>query len=213
MVSESKPPGEKIPTDVNLQQLGIRLRAARRRTGMSVAAAAAAAGLSTGFISLLENGKTDATVGRLTRLLIVYGLSIADAFGLAAPESSESGSVLPMASEYLSPKERLKYRFYDSDHSDVIPVHVFIEPGGGWLDVSAHKGEETIFVLHGTVELQAGDETVQLVPGDRYTIPMFVPHSYRALSDERSELFVLLRDPEVLARTAQMHGTRSEILE
>lgn len=187
---------------VDLRLMGARLRAGRRRSGLTVAAAAKASGLSTGFISLMENGKTDATVGRLTQLLQAYEMSISDVVGRDQELAAEPArpEVQPAIAEYVSPQEKLIYRFFDPDGSDLMPVHVLIGPGGGWLDVSVHQGEETIYLLHGRVELHAGDDVVELGAGDRYRVPALAPHSYRAIGEEPVELFAIVRDPLVLDR-------------
>lgn len=187
-------------TAANLRIVGERLRAGRLRSGLTVAGAARASGLSTGFISLLENGKTDATVGRLNRLVEAFGMSIADAVGPthAEPSHQPNGQVLQGLASYVSSEERLVYSFFDPADSGLLPVHVLIEPSGGWLNISVHQGEETIFGLRGRVEVQDGDAVVEVGPGDRYRIPPLAPHTLRAVGEEAVELFVLVRDPYTL---------------
>lgn len=199
--STSKHEGKDEDLGIDLKQLGARFRAARKRSGMKLAEVAQATGLSTGFISLLENGKTNPTVGRMTLVLRVYGMSLTDAFGGNGGEhpAGSTSEVLPLLSEYVSARERLTYRFFNPDGEETVPVHVLIEPGGGWFDESQHDGAETIFVLHGTVELHAGDVLVTLRAGERYRVPALVPHRYRALGAETVELFVLLQDPKILS--------------
>ena len=54
------------------------MRAARLARGFSLGQVAAATDISRSFLSLVENGKSDITIGRLTRLIDHYGISVAD---------------------------------------------------------------------------------------------------------------------------------------
>ena len=54
--------------------LGSALRAARRRKSLSLSDVAAATGISPSFLSLVENGKSDITIGRLVRLVTFFAI-------------------------------------------------------------------------------------------------------------------------------------------
>ena len=58
--------------------LGEGLRRLRRGRGLSLADASRATGLSSSFLSIVEKGNSDIAIGRLMRLMRVYGASIGD---------------------------------------------------------------------------------------------------------------------------------------
>ena len=62
------------------RQLGKRLRELRRTGGYRLAQVAEATGISTSFISHIENGKSDITFMRLDRLIV--GAQVSEAPGL-----------------------------------------------------------------------------------------------------------------------------------
>src|SRR5688572_18730681 len=54
------------------------LRALRLSKGLSLKEVALATEISTSFLSLVENGKSDITIGRLVRLVNLYGVTLTD---------------------------------------------------------------------------------------------------------------------------------------
>ena len=58
--------------------LGTTLRTIRTARGFSLAQVAAATGISRSLLSLIETGRSDITVGRLTRLAALYEIRLAD---------------------------------------------------------------------------------------------------------------------------------------
>ena len=70
--------------------LGGRLRSLRHGRKLSLAEVGAATGMSSSFLSLVENGRNDLTVARLVRLVDYYGVSVTDL--LPDPVSSDRRS-------------------------------------------------------------------------------------------------------------------------
>src|SRR3954471_20515085 len=58
--------------------LGLRLRQLRLARSLSLAEVAQATNISASFLSLVENGRSDVSIGRLTRLVQFYGVSLSD---------------------------------------------------------------------------------------------------------------------------------------
>ena len=67
--------------------LGVRLRARRTERGRSLTETAASAGVSKGFLSQLERGRTRASVATLRRLAAVLEIALPDL--LAEPEAAD----------------------------------------------------------------------------------------------------------------------------
>jgi len=71
---------------VDIESLGLRIRFLRKAKGLTLARVASATGLSTGFLSQVENGQTNISLSALYRVaraldttapeLLAYGLSL-----------------------------------------------------------------------------------------------------------------------------------------
>lgn len=183
---------EQVQIQQRLERLGSRLRRGRIAAGLSVAAAAAAAGLSAGFISLIENGKTDASVGRLTKLLTTYRMHWSDVFDVNLPVQSSAHHALLYSSE----SEGVTYRMFPAP-TRMLPVHVEIASGGGWRDASQHPGDETIYVLRGSVELLCGEETFRLSAGQAHRVRSQQIHRLRNAGPDPVELFVMVTEEDL----------------
>src|SRR5215213_8063916 len=63
---------------VHETNLGATLREARKARGYSLADVAEATGVSRSLLSLIETGRSDITIGRLSRLAQLYDIRLAD---------------------------------------------------------------------------------------------------------------------------------------
>lgn len=80
-------------------QLGLRLRQARQRSGLSLRALARELGVSASFVSQLENGKSQPSVATLFSLAQLLGVSIDELFDHGAGRTDERAAevALPVA--------------------------------------------------------------------------------------------------------------------
>ena len=74
-LSERSPEATQPPHGAGL---GVALRAARNARGLSLAQVAEATGVSRSLLSLIETGRSDITIGRLSRLARLYDVRLAD---------------------------------------------------------------------------------------------------------------------------------------
>ena len=75
--------------------LGTTLRAIRTARGFSLAQVAKATGISRSLLSLIETGRSDITIGRLTRLARLYEIRLAD----LVPEPRHADPVIVRADD------------------------------------------------------------------------------------------------------------------
>jgi transcriptional regulator with XRE-family HTH domain len=152
-----------------LSNLGVVLRAERERRGYTLADVAEQTGLSRSFLSLVEGGKSDISLGRLHRILTFYDISFPHLFD----NSSRKNSVVRAG-------ERGRMRF-DAELCDVsmlmapgtvramFPMLIELEPGGGQRSPVQDKGEQFIHVVEGQLEVTLSAEEAEphiLQPGD-----------------------------------------------
>lgn len=137
----------------------------------------------------MENGKTDVTVGRLSRLLDAYGMQLRD-FIVGAdlprdlrPEQAET--------RYHSEQEGVDYQFFEP-HGSVVPVFVTIARGGGWTDPSIHSFDEYDHVIRGEIECVVGSRTITVSAGNSCHIPSGTPHRFRNIGESEADFFSVL---------------------
>jgi transcriptional regulator with XRE-family HTH domain len=148
--------------------LGERIRTLRRRRGLTVQALASSCGLSKGFISQVENGRTSPSLSTLTELAKVLGVS--PAFLVSEPCSGafvtrgNGEHELGVASELRTAKATL---LSDRPHRGLDLFMVELPPGstmdGAPLD---HPGEQAAHILSGRARVRYGDEDLDVQPGD-----------------------------------------------
>ncbi len=169
--------------------LGRRLRASRTERGLSLKEVAAETGLSASFISMVETGQSDITVGRLMRLVSFYRITLPELLG----ESSQSSSDIVRAGDgrhIHSPAEGVDYYVMAPDiRRQMSACHIIYEPGCGMIDYDQHPGEEWTYVLEGELELRReGAPTVVLGPGDTAYYSGTQPHAYRNVGEGRARM-------------------------
>jgi transcriptional regulator with XRE-family HTH domain len=164
--------------------LGAALRALRLERRASLVEVAAATDISKSFLSLVENGRSDITIGRLLRLVNYYGAGMADLF----PEEEQQDPIIVKRDaqrEVPSPAEGIHvYLLAPNSKRTMNPTLGVIEPGGASAEKASHAGEEFIHMLEGLLELSFGDaEPVVLEHGDSTYFKAERPHSYRNIGE------------------------------
>ena len=164
--------------------LGASLRSARRSRSLSLGAVATATGISTSFLSLVENGKSDITIGRLVRLVSFYGVPLADLLPAVPPAEPDiirksEQRTLPSATEGIA------FRLLAPDtRGSMMPMVVEFEPSAHLAEFGHHAGEEFVHVMQGRLELQlAGSAPRILKAGDSAYYSAERPHLFRNASD------------------------------
>lgn len=165
-------------------EVGRRLKELRRERDLTLVQVADATGLSASFLSMVEQGKSDISMGRLTRLAALFGASVADFSTTPArdPIATRRGRARSVVSrdeglrvELFTPVGELMMMSYKTE----------FEPGGGTMEFASHRGEEFFYVLEGEVTLELegiGAETYQA--GDSVYFHSEIPHRFRNNGDE-----------------------------
>lgn len=166
--------------------LGLKLRGLRQARGLSLNDLAQRTGISASFLSLVENGKNDITIGRLTRLVDFYGISIADL--IPAPEPEDPDVVGRDGARRLhSETEGIDvYLLTSNTNRAMMPMLVEIEPGAGLAEYSKHTGEEFVHVVDGRLLLDLqGSSPRALEAGESAYYPGERPHLFRNASEDQ----------------------------
>ncbi|MDA0704699.1 MAG: cupin domain-containing protein [Proteobacteria bacterium] len=183
--------------------LGADIRAMRKVRGLTLAALAAASGKSVGFLSQVERGRKNPSVGTLQAIAEALGVGIGWFFqqGEAADPAERAVVVrrrkrrrlsyttlgktdyLGMVDELLSPN-------LDGDMALVLTTY---RPGASSGDeLYVHGGEEAGLILSGTVDLLLGRRTHRLEAGDSFQFKSAVPHRYINRGDDEAQVLMVI---------------------
>jgi quercetin dioxygenase-like cupin family protein len=178
-----------LPETTALQSLGARLKAVRHARRLSLAEVSEATDVSASFLSLVENDKSDISIGRLVRLIEFYGISISDLLPGDGAGDSYPDVVRADARRRLdSQVEGTVIHMLSSRTRDrqMMPMIVEIQPGARLAEHGRHPGEEWVHVLEGRLRLELdGAEPRILHPGDSAYYPSERPHLFANDDAER----------------------------
>jgi transcriptional regulator with XRE-family HTH domain len=181
------------------ESLGARLRALRKSRRLSLGDVARGSGISPSFLSLVENGRSDITIGRLTRLVDFYGISIGDI--LPAPGSEDPDVVRRAEARRLHSGDEGIDVFLLASGTDrtMMPMLVEFEPGAELAEFGQHPGEEFVHVVEGELRLEVeGAEPRTLRAGDSAYYAGDRPHLFRNASADRPLKLVCIDTPPPL---------------
>lgn len=193
------------------REIGGRLRSARESLRLSTRDVAARAGVSAGFISQLENGKTGVSISVLKRIAVSLGVSVAE---ILAEEAVTSRSVLRAheRSEYVSEEGTTKYLLSRLPLSRLEVYEGVFEVDGstGELPYAHDDAQEIFYVLSGHVEITVGPETNVLGPRDSLEYRSSVPHRTKNVGATRAEVLWIaahVTPPARIDSPASVEGT------
>lgn len=180
-----------------LPGLGPTLRAIRKAQGWSLSQAGEQTGLSKSFLSLVEQGKSDITLGRLMSLVKFYNIGLADLI----PEHTKGadGVVvrLHQRRQIALPAEGLELTLLAPDsRRTMMPVWSRFAPGGHTESHVVHEGEEFVWVLEGRLALELdGSEPITLEEGDCAYFDATRAHRYENVAEGTTKAFAVISPP------------------
>jgi transcriptional regulator with XRE-family HTH domain len=179
-----------------LPGLGSTLRAIRKAQGWSLSQTSEKTGLSKSFLSLVEQGKSDITLGRLMALASFYNIGLAD----LVPEQPAIGGIvvrLDQRKQLALPSEGLELTLLAPDTKRMMmPVLSSFAPGGHTETHAVHEGEEFVWVLEGRLVLELnGSEPITLEAGDCAYFEGTRAHRYTNVAEGTSKAFAVISPP------------------
>ncbi len=176
-------------------QLGAAIRAVREARGLSLREVARRVGVSPSFVSQVETGKANPSVGTLYALVGVLGTSLDDLMGddpvvevraeRASKPSTESWPPVEVPLQTATGRKRLEmtgvvWERLTHDHDPFVDfLHVEYAPGSESCapeELMRHGGREYGHVLSGRLDVQIGFETYTVGPGDSIHFDSTTPH-------------------------------------
>jgi transcriptional regulator with XRE-family HTH domain len=182
-----------VASDLNL---GATLRGIRTSRRLSLAEVAEATRISPSFLSLVELGKSDITIGRLTRLAEFYKISFADLLG--GDETSDAEIVRTHEQRLIhSPAEGIDvYLLTAYTRRTMMPMLLIFEPSAELAEYGKHEGEEFVHVLDGSLVLEIeGTQPRLLEVGDSAYYSAERPHLFRNASSKKGLRLICVDSP------------------
>lgn len=178
--------------------VGERLREIRRLRRATLKTVADRAGLSESFLSQVERGRANASVGSLKRIAAALGVNVADLFepnGSAGrrPRVLRREARPNLAFGTLGRKFMLTPR--PLEHLQVIVGE--LDAGGSTGDEPYTHGdsEELLVVLEGVLSLQLGSEMYELSSGDSIDYRSSTPHRLVNIGGDPAEVMWIISPP------------------
>lgn len=174
--------------------IGTQLKALRTRHGLSLRDLAARSGVSATMLSQVEREVTEPSLSTLRRLAGVFGESVASLFDSSPPVVwvSRPGSRSTLA----GPRGLVRYERLTPGNGQLEVLRAVLPPDTATSEEPwAHPSTECAYVVAGTLTVQIGDATHEVLAGESITFDSTQPHLYRNSTDAPVEYLVSVTPP------------------
>ncbi len=192
--TDNRSTAELSPDEIS-GQLSQRVRALRKERGWSLDSLSAACGVSRSMLSQIERGEANPTLAVTVRISQAFGIALGEL--VEAPISTSSIEVIradDRTFHYRSDDE-CRIRTLSPLHleKDVEFYEVQLHANGKLQSAPHFKGtREFLTVEKGKIELQSGEDTIVLGPGDSASYRVDVPHSIINAGRGEAVLFLVV---------------------
>jgi transcriptional regulator with XRE-family HTH domain len=186
---------DEIPDQLSadLIRLGARLRELRKERGWRLEDLAERTNLSRAYLSRLESGERQPSLGALFSVAQAYGVTLSSLF---EPEPEAKLGVIVRAAD--TPVHRGNGLFYanlskGSWTFNLQPLRVVVPAEREGRGLYQHEGEQWLYVLSGRLGLKIGEEEEEVVlePGDAAHFDAETPHRFTALDGRDAEVILV----------------------
>jgi transcriptional regulator with XRE-family HTH domain len=178
-------------------RVGEKIRELREQKGLSLQDMATRTGYTSALLSQAENHLISPPLGALIKIAKALEVKVGTFFG---DEPRESYSIVRKderkhISRYAS-KEGESLGF-DKKDRQMEPFLVSLEPATVKSEkLSAHDGEEFIFILEGEMEAILGDHKDVLYPGDSIYYDSAIPHKVQCHREIPTKILAVIWTPQ-----------------
>ncbi|MCX2732711.1 XRE family transcriptional regulator [Saccharopolyspora sp. NFXS83] len=170
--------------DATLAEVGPRLRALRKRSGLTLAGLSEATGISVSTLSRLESGSRRPSLELLLPLAKAHQVQLDELVG--APATGD-----PRIHAKPIVRHGMTHIPLTRRPGGVQAFKMIIPAGRGEPDPQTHEGYEWLYVLNGRLRLVLGDRDMTLQAGEAAEFDTRVPHWFGPADAGTVELLVL----------------------
>lgn len=163
------------------------LRAVRKQRGLTLEALAVQTGLTKSYLSKIERRQATPSIAVALKVAKALDVDVGRLFSDDAPEEKITVDRAPLGAEGQ------RYRPLASSMLGKSMSPFVVRPTEQLTDAShvEHSGQEFLFVHAGIVELDYGDQTITLGPGDSAYFDAAVSHKIRPVGDVPPQVVVV----------------------
>lgn len=190
-------PATPAPAPSDEAALGGALRRARKAHGFSLEQVAQETAISRSLLSLIETGRSDITIGRLSRLARLYDVKLSDLL----PEPRNGDPIVVRSDD----RRAIHYASEGIDVEILVPEGVHgiqallatLAPLAAMRDYIQQPHEQFVHVLDGRIRTEFGDgSSIELGTGDSATFSSGeLGHRHANLSREIARMLTVIRRP------------------
>ncbi len=169
-----------------LDQVGIRLRAARKARGWTLDELAVRALVSASTLSRLESGKRQATLELLVPLTRQLGIRVDDLLADEAPDPRVRRPVIRRDGILIAPLA-----------PEGSPIHTYkitYPATRERAELKVHEGYEWLYVLSGRLRLRLGDQDLVLTRGEAAEFDTRTPHALSAAGGRPAQVISIFNE-------------------
>jgi transcriptional regulator with XRE-family HTH domain len=176
-----------------MEKVGTRIRAERKKRGLTLEALAREVGVSLITIQRIETGKTSPSVALLSEIAQCLNKSV---FSFLA-ENEKPFRLMNRRKQWASSNDGLKIRLIAPRNmvTDKISVTYGELRKGKRIPLHSNPGIEFAYVIAGKCELRLGGESIVLQDGDSISYNATTEHEVVALEDHKF-LAIYVRDTD-----------------
>lgn len=201
-------------TEDVMDDIGARIRAARKQNGWTLEALATKSGLSTGFLSQVERDLTTLSIVSLSAICQALNVPIESLFSSNRPIGEEPSAVT-RADQQLHIQiggSPITYRYLSGQLPDLPIEELLIAEFPPHCDQqhSSHEGQELGYVLQGSLVLHVGDEQYKLETGDSYRVAASQSHGYCTSASEGANVLMAVTQRFIEIQPQKPHRSGGE---
>lgn len=168
--------------------IGSNIRAIRKRKGITIAQICEATGLSQGFMSQIETGKTSPSISTLENVANVLGVPLA----YLLLKKEERMGIVRKGERSITTSGSEKLRVEHLSHTaNAKAMLVELPPGASTgKNPHSHEGQEIHLVIKGRVYAEQGEDNAEFEEGDSFSWNACIPHYVRNIGNEPALLLI-----------------------
>jgi transcriptional regulator with XRE-family HTH domain len=172
---------------IDFAALGMRLSGLREKHSWTLDDLAVRSGLSLSYLSRVESGDRQPSLGTLSVLAQVYGVTLAALF-----EPEDDPCIIVRGGEAdIQRGNALFYTRLSRRGSNNTMQAVRLVVSSQVTATYSHEGEEWLYVLSGKLNLTVGEEEHILEAGDAAHFAANVPHRFLAAVEQITEILIV----------------------
>lgn len=176
------------PSKYSKKLLSGKWKECRDKMNLTLEEVSAQVGISSSYISKIENGQANISYDILNKLANFYGESILYFFEQEENDSKFIKSGCGEVAEVGLPGVRME-SLVSQNHHAMFPMIFIVDPGCGSTDTHRHHGEEFIYILSGKLQVILNyNETYTLKQGDSIYFKSFEYHSWVNSGNKQAKL-------------------------